>query len=321
MRARATLAAVLAVVVPLTAAAACQGAARSTGPTPSRATAGAPTATPGTARPSSRPVRRPKAPAGMTAGYVVFDRAAGRVTVQHNAHHRFRSASVVKILIALDYLAARRAGTEIPANDLALLRSMLRASDDDAATTLWTRGGRARVIERMTAALRLTDTAPPPVGKPGFWGYTAISAADVVRMYRYLLDPAHRRFGAFIMGHLRRATQCAADGFDQYFGIPAALPRPWAIKQGWSGYGSVPPERCVRIGTSGYRLPASGRRTGPGVDLVRPVLHTTGTAGPGDRMIVAVLSVQPASSTWRSSVARLTGFTKAVFRTAGGQTR
>jgi hypothetical protein len=317
-RARAILA-VLAVAAQLTAA--CQG------PTPSQipAPGGIPTAATTTARPTakaSQPVRRPKVPAGMMVGYVVFDRAAGRVTLQHNVHRRFRSASVVKILIALDYLAARRAGTEIPANELALLRSMLRSSDDDAATTLWTRGGRVRVIERMIAALRLTDTAPPPAGKPGFWGYTAISAADVVRIYRHLLDPAHRRFGDFIMGHLRRATQCAADGFDQYFGIPAALPRPWAIKQGWSGYGAVPPQRCVRTGTSDYRHRShtSGRRAAPGVDLVRPVLHTTGTAGPGDRRIVVVLSLQPAGGSWATSVARLTAFTKALYRAGGGRT-
>jgi hypothetical protein len=314
----------MAVAAQLTAA--CQGSAPSTGQARSQATGGTPTATPGTGRPSaaaSQPVRRPKAPAGMRVGYAVFDRGAGRMAVQHNAHHRFRSASVVKILIALDYLAARRAGTEIPANDLALLRSMLRASDDDAATALWTRGGRVRVIERMTAALRLTDTAPPPAGRPGFWGYTAISAADVVRIYRYLLDPAHRRFGDFIMGHLRLATQCAADGFDQYFGIPAALSRPWAIKQGWSGYGSVPPQRCVRASTSGYRprTSTSGQRAAPGVDLVRPVLHTTGTAGRGDRMIVVVLSLQPAGSRWGTSVARLTAFTKSVYRAGGGRTR
>ncbi|HEU5158476.1 MAG TPA: hypothetical protein VFU43_15885 [Streptosporangiaceae bacterium] len=309
---------VLAVAAQLTAA--CQEAAPRTGPVPPRAAGATPTAAPGTARPSAkaRPVRRPKAPAGMTVGYAMYDRAARRMTIQHHAHRRFRSASVVKILIALDYLAAHRAGTEIPASDRALLRSMLRSSDDDAATTLWTRGGRVRVIERMVAALRLTDTAPPPAGKPGFWGYTAISAADVVRIYRYLLDPAHRRSGDFIMGHLRRATRCAADGFDQYVGIPAALPRPWAIKQGWSGYGSVPPRRCVRVSTS---LHAPGRRAAPVVDLVRPVLHTTGTVGPGDHMIVVVLSLQPAGSRWGASAARLTAFTKAVYRAGGGRTR
>jgi hypothetical protein len=257
----------------------------------------------------------------MTVGYAVYDRSTRRVTVQDNARHRFRSASVVKILIALDYLARRRAGTAIPAGDLALLRSMLRSSDDDAATTLWTRGGRVRIIDRMTAALKLADTRPPPAGKPGFWGYTAISAADMVRIYRHLLDPAHRRSGDFIMGQLRRATRCAADGFDQSFGIPSALARPWsvkqgAVKQGWSGYGSVPPRPCVRTGTSGLERPLA-QAAAPGVDLVRPVLHTTGTAGPADRMIVVVLSLHPPGSSWRASTTRLTAFTKAVYRAGG----
>jgi hypothetical protein len=280
-------------------------------PATMRATASPP------ARPSSGPsrvVRRPRVPAGMTAGYMIYDRATGRAAVQFNAHHRFRSASVVKILIALDYLRSRGTDAEIPAGDLTVLRSMLRSSDDDAATALWTRGGRTSVIRRMAAALRLTDTLPPPAGKPGFWGYTAISAADVVRVYAYLLDPAHRRYGDFIIDNLRQAAQCAADGFDQYFGIPRAIPRPWAVKQGWSGYGSVPPQRCVRTHTSAYR-PALASRV-PAVDLDRPVLHTTGTVGAGNRRIVVVLSLQPPGASWRGSAARLTAFTKAVYRAA-----
>jgi hypothetical protein len=134
----------------------------------------------------------------------------------------------------------------------------------------------------------------------------------VVRVYRYLLDPAHRRYGDFILAHLRRAAQCAADGFDQYFGIPRAVPRPWAIKQGWSGYGSRPPEPCVRTHANDYHPAAS--TTGPGVDLNRPVLHTTGTVGAGDRRILVVLSLQPPGASWRTSAVRLTAFTKAVYR-------
>jgi hypothetical protein len=293
---------------------ACEGSAHSQGPlgppTTIRATAHAPTSAP---RPTTV-VRRPKVPAGMTVGYVVFDRQTGRAAVKYNARHRFRAASVVKILIALDYLRSRGAGAEIPAGDLALLRSMLRSSDDDAATALWKRAGRTGVIRRMTAVLKLTDTLPPPAGMPGFWGYTGISAADVVRVYRHLLDPAHRQYGDFILGNLRRAAQCAADRFDQYFGIPRAVPRPWAIKQGWSGYGSQPPERCVRARTNGYHPVAF--TTGPAVDLTRPVLHTTGTVGAGDRRILVVLSLQPPGASWPTSAARLTAFTKAVYRTA-----
>jgi hypothetical protein len=303
----------VAVIVPLLGA--CEGSTRSQepegSPAPIRASAHASTSTP---RPT-RVVRRPKVPAGMAVGYVVFDRRTGRVAVAYNARHRFRTASVVKILIALDYLRSRGAGAQIPAGDLALLRSMLRSSDDDAATALWKRAGRTGVIRRMTAMLKLTDTVPPPASMPGFWGYTGISAADVVRVYRYLLDPAHRRYGDFILGNLRRAAQCAADGFDQYFGIPRAIPRPWAIKQGWSGYGSVPPEPCVRTRTNGYHPAASAvSAAGPAVDLNRPVLHTTGTVGAGDRRILVVLSLQPSGASWRTSTARLTAFTKAVYR-------
>jgi hypothetical protein len=298
-------------------AGACEGSTQSNepqgSPAPVRASAHVSTSRP---RPA-RVVRRPKVPAGMTVGYVVFDRRTGRVAVQYNARHRFRSASVVKILIALDYLRSRGARAQIPIADLALLRSMLRSSNDDAATALWKRAGRTDVIRRMTGVLKLTDTLPPPAGMPGFWGYTGISAADVVRVYRYLLAPAHRPYGDFILGNLRRAAQCAADGFDQYFGIPRALPRPWAIKQGWSGYGSLPPERCVRARTNGLH-PAGHRAAastaGPAVDLTRPVLHTTGTVGAGDRQILVVLSLQPAGASWHTSTARLTAFTKAVYR-------
>ncbi|MGI8334832.1 hypothetical protein ACRYCC_33180 [Actinomadura scrupuli] len=253
----------------------------------------------------------------MTVGYAVFDRRTGRTTIEYHAHRRFRSASVVKILIALDYLEHHPAA--IPPGDLALLRPMLRGSDDRAATQLWTRGGRTRIVQRTSATLGLTDTRPPPADKPGFWGYTAISAADMVRTYRYLLDKAPPRVRDFIMGNLDQAAQCARDGFDQYFGIPRALPRPWAVKQGWSGFGSVPPQRCTRTQTTGH-LDGPGRTRvqpvglAPDLGLGRPVLHTTGAVGTGHRRIVVVLSLHPAGSSWQTSTARLTTLTRAVYR-------
>ena len=197
----------------------------------------------------------------MTAGYVIFDRQTAKVTEYHNAHRRFRSASVVKILIAIDYLESRNG---VSKKDLALLKVMLRVSDDDAATSFWSRGGQGRIIQRMARKLRLTDTAPPPADKPGFWGYTSLSAMDVVKTYRYLLDRADPKVSGLILGHLRAAGQCGSDGFDQYFGIPRAVARPWAVKQGWSGYGSTPPVRCRPVtSTASTRL----RRTRPPLRL------------------------------------------------------
>ncbi|GHH70957.1 lipoprotein [Streptosporangium violaceochromogenes] len=255
-------------------------------------------------------VPRPHVPAGVTAGYVVFDRRTGTVTSHRNAHRRFRSASVVKILIAIDYLESH---PSVPRGDLALLAKMLRVSDDAAATSFWTRGGQGRIVERTARRLKLTDTAPPPADKPGFWGYTSLSAMDVVRTYRYLLDDADPRVSGLILGHLRRAGRCGSDGFDQFFGIPRAVPAPWAVKQGWSGYGSTPPVPCGRSGRAGVP-PAAAVAVGPVPDLGRPVLHTTGLVGPKERWIMVLLTAHPSGATWRRSTDQMTGLAGEVYR-------
>ncbi|MDQ0935772.1 hypothetical protein QFZ49_005744 [Streptomyces turgidiscabies] len=84
----------------------------------------------------------------------------------------------------------------------------------------------------MVSRLGLTDTAGPPVGYPGNWGYTALSARDTVKIYRYILDTAPALVRDFVMGNLRQSTPCASDDFDQHFGITGAFDRPWAVKQG-----------------------------------------------------------------------------------------
>ncbi|MEV7011442.1 hypothetical protein [Streptosporangium sp. NPDC051022] len=283
---------------------------------------------------------RPYVPAGVKAGYVVLDRQTGRITSQRDAHRRFRSASVVKIMIAIDYLESH---PSVPRDDLALLGKMLRVSDDDAATSFWTRGGRGRIVERTVRRLRLTDTAPPPADKPGFWGYTSISAADIALTYRYLLDRASPRVRDLVLGHLRNAGQCGSDGFDQFFGIPRAVPRPWAVKQGWSGYGSTPPARCRPTAApsgpasgsvpdapeqaatppagQGVPAPAAPARSGsasvvaagPVPDLGHPVLHTTGLVGPGERWIMVLLTAHPSGTTWSRSTAQTTTLAKQVY--------
>ncbi|WP_326822385.1 hypothetical protein [Streptosporangium sp. NBC_01756] len=275
---------------------------------------------------------RPQVPAGMTAAYAVFDRQTGKVTSYRNVHRRFRSASVVKIMIAIDYLESH---SSVPRKDLALLTSMLRVSDDDAATSFWTRGGQGKIIERMARRLRLTDTAPPPADLPGFWGYTSLSALDVVRTYRYLLDQADPKVSGLILGHLRKAGQCGSDGFDQYFGIPRGVVRPWAVKQGWSGYGETPPVRCkpatahgsapapapgqapaagtaapARVATT---VAAAGSAAGPVPDLGHPVLHTTGLVGPKERWIMVLLTAHPAGTSWQRSTGQVTKLAGEVY--------
>jgi len=77
-----------------------------------------------------------RADTGTTVGYAVFDRVTGRFTAQSNASTRFRSASIVKLLIALDYLWG---GNGPAAGDPRRpgLDKMLSSSDDGAASDFW----------------------------------------------------------------------------------------------------------------------------------------------------------------------------------------
>ncbi|GHC34725.1 hypothetical protein [Streptomyces cinnamoneus] len=243
-----------------------------------------------------------RVPAGVTAGLAVYDRQTGAFTEELNTRTRFRSASVVKLLIALDHLWHRGPGYELPADDRERLGLMLRSSDDDAASHYWTHNGGSAIVERMVARLRLADTVPPPSSHPGHWGYTGLTAADTVRIYRYLLEEAPAPVREVVMGELHRATRHGTDGFDQGFGTAAAFERPWAVKQGWSGFrpdGSAEP-------------PRPRGRTGGGVDLSRPALHTTGTVGEGDRTIVAVLTLHPQGTPYREAYSALGRLTRAL---------
>ncbi|MER6506134.1 hypothetical protein ABT158_04935 [Nonomuraea sp. NPDC001636] len=265
------------------------------------------------ATPAHAAVARPiQVPPGTTAAWVVFDRKAGKIVAVRNAHRKFRSASVVKILIAIDYLERHKS---VPPADARLLKIMLRSSDDDAASAFWDRDGKGQIIVRTARRLGLSDTTPPPASKPGFWGYTSLSAYDVVRTYRYLLDTADARVRDLVLGHLRASTPCGTDGFDQTFGIPRAVPRPWAVKQGWSGFGATPPGTCDPKALAAPVSWIAQRATGSGVpDYGRPVLHTTGLAGAGDRLVMAVLTAHPAGSAWSGSVKRVTDLTAALYR-------
>lgn len=252
-------------------------------------------------------------PPGVTAGVAVFDRQAGTFTEQVDESAQFRSASVVKLLLALDFLWDRGPDYTIPPADRARLEPMLRGSDDDAANHYWSTYGGSAIIKRMIArpSLGLRDTAPPPAEYAGFWGYTALSARDTVAIYRYILEKAPAPVRDFIMDNLRRSTRCSAtDRFDQHFGIAGSFDRPWAVKQGWAGK--------YAKGTCGTQSASSGApaesaapapRAAAAVDLTRPALHTTGTVGADDRAIVAVLTLHPVGTSYGKAytdVGRLT---------------
>ena len=265
-------------------------------------------------------------PDGISAGIMVYDRHTHSAELQYNAHQQFRSASVVKLMIALDYLETN--GTDVPPVDLAQLQPMLRSSDDDAASYLWVKDGWETIVQRVVAKVGLTDSAPPV--NRGMWGYTAISAADVVKLYDYILTQAAPAVRDFIIGNLRQSTKCGNDGFDQSFGIPSAVSRPWAVKQGWSGFGDTPDPVCspanpvppppgqaargfnsAEVGSGEHSLTTT---TGGDLDLTRRAMHTTGVIGPQDDKIMVVLTLEPVGTSWQDSATRITALTSVVYQ-------
>ncbi|MFD5631048.1 hypothetical protein [Streptomyces sp. NPDC127072] len=235
-------------------------------------------------------------PAGVTAGVVVYDRQTGTFTEQVNASTQFRSASIVKLLLTLDFFSNRGPDYTIPTADRARLEPMLRSSDDAAANHYWVVNGGPAIIDRTADLLGLSDTEGPPAGQEGFWGYSAISARDTVKIYRYILERSPAPVRDFIMTNLRQSTRCASDSFDQHFGIAAAFERPWAVKQGWSG--EYEDGTCGPSGTRSAARTSAAERADAQVELSKPALHTTGTVGAGDRAILAVLTLHPLGTSY-----------------------
>ncbi|MEU0532291.1 hypothetical protein [Amycolatopsis tolypomycina] len=195
-----------------------------------------------------------------TASAVVFDRDSGKTTVSVRADRGYTSASIVKLLIALS--ALEQGG---PAADV---QRMLSRSDDDLASRFWSAYGGPAIVTRWARNLGLAGTRPPE--DAGRWGDTRITAADVVKIYRYLLD----RKSTTILNALRDATERGSDGFRQYFGIPdAAKGQEWLVKQGWS---------CCRP---------------------TRMLHTSGVVG---NRIVVVLSEHPSKVDYATGSRRVT---------------
>jgi beta-lactamase class A len=209
--------------------------------------------------------------AGVDIGAAVLDLDTGQVALGAGGSDPFYAASVAKLLTVVDVLHRAETGDlTLTDPETGWIEQALRVSDDSAMNRLWDTFGGSATVADVIDLVGLSGSAPPD--DPSQWGETTVTAADVVTLYRYVLDdlaPEHRDL---VLDALRGAADAGADGFDQAFGL-LAPPRPdgVAAKQGW-----------MWIGSEFY-------------------LHTTGLVG-DDRYAVALLSRHTASLS--SAVAR-----------------
>lgn len=167
---------------------------------------------------------------GTTTGFVVYDRESSRELASLEADRQFYTASVVKLLIAIDEVHDER--TDTWALPDAELTNMLAGSNDAIASAFWERNGGTAIVSRTAALVGLSNTTPPT--DPTQWGMAKTSASDVLATYEYLEDVVPDEVAAPLLAAMGNARNPADDGWDQYFGIPDGLPgMAWQIKQGW----------------------------------------------------------------------------------------
>jgi len=143
--------------------------------------------------------------------------------------------SMIKAWIGADYLTRlRTAGRPLTGADKALITKMIRLSDDNAAETLWLRGGREAVIHRAIDECGLTGTT---VHK-GWWSLTQITAADATTMMTCILDRARTTPSvAWMVDELMRDVDPTnAFGIAEVLAQVDADARP-AVKNGWTAHG------------------------------------------------------------------------------------
>ena len=185
-----------------------------------------------------------------------------------HARRRYPSASVLKAMLLVAYLRQRSVrGRALTRAERALLRPMIRRSDNVAASTLVVRLGAWR-LRRLAARAGMRRFVP--VLHP--WGLSRVTAEDQARFFLSvdrLMPPRHRAFG---MRQLARVVP------SQRWGVARAAPAGWRLffKGGWgSGTGWVDHqvalltrgEERVAVAVMTYRNPshAYGKATLRGV--------------------------------------------------------
>ena len=162
----------------------------------------------------------------VRVGLAVINLRTGQL-VRAGSTGTFGTASVVKVLIAARLLLAGR----MHGDTARRAYRMITRSDDAAADRLWPLAGGRRLVPWLDRHYGLH------IGRPNFlrgrWGNTQVTPAGLARFY---FAAAHdRRVWPWLSRAMAHTRRFAADGTDQYFGIPAAGAG-HVVKQGWGGW-------------------------------------------------------------------------------------
>ncbi|GAA3012233.1 serine hydrolase [Actinokineospora diospyrosa] len=195
-----------------------------------------------------------------TVGIVLRDRQTGAVWRNAHAGDLTWTASTIKLAMVVDLLRRSRThAITLSAGDRAQMAAMLHNSDDDAATTLWTKyGGKDHTAfnEAFPAYGMTSLRAERGYSKVfPYWGFQKCTADDLDRLINHVLGIAPAEDRAFILDHMRQVAP------NQQWGVwgAGAAAHP-GNKDGWSDE------------DGGW------------------VMNTVGFVGPGERYTLAIMN-------------------------------
>ncbi|MFF7260162.1 serine hydrolase [Streptomyces sp. NPDC008159] len=219
---------------------------------------------------------------GAAFSVAVLDTESGAGAVYGDG--RFETASIVKVdILAALLLQAQDAGRGLTAREKAYAATMIRDSDNTAATALWKAIGEAEGLDAANERFGLTES----VGGDGlYWGLTRTTAADQLILLRQVFgDDDESELSGTSRTYVRRLMGQIAAGQD--WGVSAAAAGGstdssgvgFALKNGW----------LPRTATGLWVINSVGRVTVEGRDhLVAVVSHGNTTKAKGIALVEAV---------------------------------
>jgi hypothetical protein len=232
------------------------------------------------------PTRYPR-PAGLADAREIAAAAPGSVAFAvvdspgdargYEQDLQFSSASVSKVLLLAGELRRlQRDGQSLDDGTRSTLDSMIRFSDNDAASSIYARVGDTGMLDvAERAGMDAFEVTP------GYWGGAQVTAGDLARFFWDLDDNLPARWRGYGKHLLENVTST------QRWGIPEGANGAWRVyfKGGW-------------------RPPATEETSGPVTHQAALLVHRS-----GERIGLAVLSDQSPGST---SYATLEGITRSL---------
>jgi hypothetical protein len=192
-------------------------------------------------RPSSAPTTPALPPLAVAPASVKIDAAGwwswalqdtrtGKITGSTNKARTSTTASLIKSWIAADLLRrSTEQGTTPSSSRLALVTTMIRDSNNEAAQALWEVVGQSASITRLISTCKLTDSS----GYKNLWSNTNLSAEDLTRLGACIADgrAAGPKWTNWLLNEMRQVRGTGDFGIRKAF--PASEQKTIAIKNGW----------------------------------------------------------------------------------------